>query len=133
MMSIPVQPEAEIDTHVNEGSIAAVAKELGVTFRTLRYYEERGLLKPIRLGTTRRYSATDVETLRLIRDAKRLGFSLTEIEATLARGSRVTTRDGFVRAHVDHIEDHLLDLREKRADLDWAIAEIERILSDKDA
>lgn len=58
--------------------IGDLAREFGVTLRTLRFYEDRGLLSPERRGTTRLYSRRDRARLRLILLAKTLGFSLTE-------------------------------------------------------
>lgn len=58
--------------------IGDLAREFGVTLRTLRFYEDRGLLNPDRRGTTRLYSRRDRARLRLILLGKALGFSLTE-------------------------------------------------------
>ena len=58
--------------------IGDLSREFGVTLRTLRFYEDRGLLSPERRGTTRIYSRRDRVRLRLILLAKTLGFSLTE-------------------------------------------------------
>lgn len=58
--------------------IGDLAREFGVTLRTLRFYEDRGLLSPERRGTTRVYSRRDRMRLRLVLLAKTLGFSLTE-------------------------------------------------------
>jgi len=58
--------------------IGDLAREFGVTLRTLRFYEDRGLLNPERRGTTRLYSRRDRMRLRLVLICKILGFSLTE-------------------------------------------------------
>lgn len=58
--------------------IGDLAREFGVTLRTLRFYEDRGLLSPERRGTTRLYSRRDRMRLRLVLICKILGFSLTE-------------------------------------------------------
>ncbi len=58
--------------------IGDLAREFGVSLRTLRFYEDRGLLQPVRVGTTRIYSRRDRMRLRLVLVAKLLGFSLTE-------------------------------------------------------
>lgn len=59
-------------------SIGNLAEEFGVTTRTIRFYEEKGLLKPQRQGTRRIYSPADRTRLRLILRGKRLGLSLEE-------------------------------------------------------
>ena len=58
--------------------IGDLSREFGVSLRTLRFYEDRGLLSPERRGTTRIYSRRDRMRLRLVLLAKLLGFSLTE-------------------------------------------------------
>jgi DNA-binding transcriptional MerR regulator len=58
--------------------IGDLAREFGVTLRTLRFYEDRGLLRPQRRGTVRLYTRADRTRLKLIQLAKTLGFSLTE-------------------------------------------------------
>jgi len=68
--------ETQPDKHIFK--IGDLAREFGVTLRTLRFYEDRGLLNPERRGTTRLYSRRDRARLRLILLAKTLGFSLTE-------------------------------------------------------
>lgn len=59
-------------------SISDLAKEFDVTTRTIRFYEDEGLLTPERRGQTRIYSVRDRVLLKLILRGKRLGFSLAE-------------------------------------------------------
>ena len=59
-------------------SISQLAAEFDVTTRTIRFYEEKGLLAPARSGASRVYSATDRTKLNLILRGKRLGFTLEE-------------------------------------------------------
>ena len=59
--------------------IGELAEEFGVTTRTIRFYEEKGLLAPRREGQQRCYSAADRTKLRLILRGKRFGYSLDEI------------------------------------------------------
>jgi DNA-binding transcriptional MerR regulator len=63
--------------------IQHVADELGVTMRTLRFYEDKGLIDPRRVGTTRVYTRREVGRMQLILRGKRLGFSLREIKEFL--------------------------------------------------
>jgi DNA-binding transcriptional MerR regulator len=60
-------------------TIAELAREFGVTTRTIRFYEDRGLIMPLREGRRRVYRSRDRVRLRLIMRGKRLGFSLEEI------------------------------------------------------
>ena len=59
--------------------IAELAREFDVTTRTVRFYEDKGLLAPLREGQRRVYAPRDRVRLRLIMRGKRLGFSLDEI------------------------------------------------------
>ena len=61
-----------------EYSISQLAKEFDVTTRTIRHYEDLGLLAPARRGQTRVYSPADRTRLRLILRGKRLGLSLDD-------------------------------------------------------
>ena len=59
-------------------SITELSREFAVTPRTLRFYEDKGLLSPARRGTTRIYSDRDHTRLKLVLRGIRLGFSLDE-------------------------------------------------------
>ena len=65
-------------------TIRDLSKDFDVTTRTLRFYEEKGLLEPERLGKKRFYSAADRVRLKLILRGKRLGFSLDESAELIA-------------------------------------------------
>ena len=60
-------------------SISDLSREFGVTTRTIRYYEDQGLLNPTRAGVNRVFSSRDRVRLKLALRGKRLGFSLAEI------------------------------------------------------
>ena len=59
-------------------SISDLSRELDITTRAIRFYEEQGLLSPERRGLERIYSARDKVSLKLILRGKRIGFSLAE-------------------------------------------------------
>ncbi len=60
-------------------TIGDLSREFGVTLRTLRFYEDRGLIKPKRSGLTRLYNETARMRVQEVINATRLGFTLTEI------------------------------------------------------
>ena len=64
-------------------SIGDLAREFDVTHRTIRFYEDEGLLSPKRIGSRRVYSKRDQVRLKLILRGKRLGFSLAEVREML--------------------------------------------------
>ena len=61
-------------------NITDLAREFGVTTRTIRHYEDQGLLNPARNGAARVFSARDRVRLKLALRGKRLGFALNEIK-----------------------------------------------------
>jgi DNA-binding transcriptional MerR regulator len=65
-------------------TIREMANEFGVSIRTLRFYEDRGLLHPRRVGAARQYGARDRLYLKMILKGKQLGFTLSEIHDILA-------------------------------------------------
>ena len=60
-------------------SISELARDFGITTRTIRFYEDQGLLSPRRNGLSRVFSARDRARLQLALRGKRLGFSLSEV------------------------------------------------------
>jgi DNA-binding transcriptional MerR regulator len=64
-----------VDTY----KISELAKEFDITTRSIRFYEDEGLIQPDRKGTMRVYQRRDKIRLKLILRGKRLGFSLAEI------------------------------------------------------
>jgi DNA-binding transcriptional MerR regulator len=73
-----------MNDQTNTISIGELAKQFDVTARAIRFYEEQGLLHPVREGTHRIYFAKDTVRLKLILRGKRLGFSLAEIKTLFA-------------------------------------------------
>lgn len=98
-------------------SISELAAEFGVTTRTIRFYEEKGLLNPAREGTRRVYSPADRTRLRLILRGKRLGFSLEEsAEIVLMYGSPGNNRKQLKRL-ITRFREKTVDLKRQQEDL----------------
>jgi DNA-binding transcriptional MerR regulator len=101
--------------------IQEVAATLGLTARTIRYYEELGLLTPAARseGDYRLYDDDDVERLRFIKDLRDdAGFSLAEISQMLEdQAARARNRDRFRTT---------TDIAERRAIIDDAVARVDR-------
>jgi DNA-binding transcriptional MerR regulator len=70
---------AALGEPAREITIGEMAAEYSISFRTLRFYEQRRLLRPRREGRTRLYSGADRLRLQMIIEGKQLGFTLTEI------------------------------------------------------
>jgi DNA-binding transcriptional MerR regulator len=116
-------------------TIGDLARDFGVTLRTLRFYEGRGLLSPARSGMTRIYSSRDRARLALILKGKQLGFTLVEIRTMLANEER-EQEGGDMSASVeglpltrDQIVEQLELLRSQRSEIEGAIAELEATLN----
>jgi len=108
-------------------SIAELAREFGITARTIRFYEDEGLIKPRRQGLTRLYSAHDRVRLSWILRGKRLGFSLAEIKQLLDLYQVDRTGVQQMRERLRRSRVHIEDLERRRADLDQHIAEFKDV------
>ncbi|MBS0521275.1 MAG: MerR family DNA-binding transcriptional regulator [Proteobacteria bacterium] len=104
-------------------SIAELAREFGITARTIRFYEDEGLIKPRRQGLTRLYSAGDRTRLSWILRGKRLGFSLAEIKELLDLYQVDSTGVQQLRELLRRSRVHIDDLQRRRRDLDAHIQE----------
>jgi DNA-binding transcriptional MerR regulator len=109
-------------------TVTELAAELGVTARTLRFYEDRGLIAPRRLGTTRVYTHRDRARMMLILRGKRLGFSLREIAEYLDLYDADTTHTEQLRALKQAVTSRIVQLEERRAALDETLAELREIV-----
>lgn len=128
------------DTEAGGFTISDLAREFGVTLRTLRFYESRGLLAPARSGLTRIYSGRDRARLALILKGKQLGFTLVEIRAMLAneegkeiKGKEPSASVGGLQLSRGQIAEQLELLRGQRTEIEAAIAELETTLARLDA
>jgi DNA-binding transcriptional MerR regulator len=110
-------------------TIGEIARDHGVTLRALRFYEDKGLLTPLRQGTARLYRPEDKRRLTLILTGKKLGFTLTQIRQLLETAAPAGEADGdrpeFERAlSADQVSTQLAALERQREDLDAAIAQL---------
>ena len=103
--------------------IGQLAKKTGFSIDTIRYYERQGLLTPtsIRPSGYREYSASDVDRLTFIGEAKELGFSLAEIGdlAVLKENNNTTCRQvkGQAEKKLAEVQEKLKSLRALEAEL----------------
>ena len=107
--------------------IAELAREFGVTTRTIRYYEDKGLLSPRRKGQRRVYAPRDRVRLRLIMRGKRLGFSLDEIRELIDLYDVDPTEATQLRHFLDKISEHKAVLVRQQADIAETLSEMRRI------
>ncbi|MEI2766759.1 MAG: MerR family DNA-binding transcriptional regulator [Dermatophilaceae bacterium] len=106
-------------------TIAQVAQEFGVTHRTVRHYEELGLLSPQRRGTRRVYHRRDRTRLNLILRGRRLGFPLEQIRTIIDLYDAPRGKASQLEYVLAQIDDRRADLEHRRRDLEDALAELD--------
>ena len=108
-------------------TITDLADEFGLTLRTLRHYEDVGLLTPERRGTTRVFHARDRTRLRLILRGRRLGFSLPEIRTIVNMYDEQPGEAGQLQYLLDQIEVRRGELYQLRRDIDETMIELDHV------
>lgn len=108
-------------------SISQLAQELDVTPRTIRFYEEQGMLSPQRRGQERIYSPKDRVALKLILRGKRLGLSLAECKTLIelydpqtGNKKQLDIMLGMIAERRAQLEQQLLDIQQMQLELDTA-------------
>jgi DNA-binding transcriptional MerR regulator len=105
-------------------SISELAGEFDVTTRTIRFYEEKGLLSPRREGTRRIYSAADRTRLRLILRGKRLGLSLDESAEIIRMYGTPGNNRRQLEKLIEKIREKRLELQRQQQDLEVVLREL---------
>ena len=108
-------------------SISELAQEFDITTRPIRFYEDKGLLQPKRNGRQLIYSRRDYVRLRLILRGKRLGLSLSEISDTIELYDTDQGELGQLDSFLQTIRERRVALKQKRADIDVILSELQRI------
>lgn len=110
-------------------TIREMCEAFDVTPRTLRFYESKELLFPIREGTKRLFTKRDRARLKLILRGKRFGFSLEDIRQLLDMYDRDGSQEPQLRKTCDLARARLAEMERQRSDLDEAIAELKEQLA----
>ena len=105
-------------------TIAQIAEELGVTHRTIRYYEDKGLVTPERRGTARVFHPRDRTRLLLVLRGRRLGFPLDEIRTIVDMYDEQPGESGQLTYLLGQIGDRRENLEAKRRDVEAALGEL---------
>lgn len=105
-------------------SISDLASEFDITTRSIRFYEEKGLLKPARDGQTRIFNVSDRVKLKLILRGKRLGMSLVESRSIIEMYDPEHGNTEQLHQLIQKIRDkrvqlaqHLIDIESMKCDL----------------
>jgi DNA-binding transcriptional MerR regulator len=107
-------------------SITELTREFDVSTRTLRFYEDEGLVQPVRRGRTRLFRPSDRHLIRQIMRGKRLGFSINEIREIIQMYKEPPGEVGQLKLMIKRIEEKREDLRQKRRDLEETLAELDQ-------
>ncbi len=105
-------------------TISDMCANFDVTPRTLRFYEAKELLSPLRIGTKRLFTKRDRARLTLILRGKRFGFSLEDIRQLLDLYDRDGSQETQLIRTYDVARARLAQMEQQRAELDEAIAEL---------
>ncbi|MCI5078205.1 MerR family DNA-binding transcriptional regulator [Oricola sp.] len=109
--------------------IGELSKEFDVTLRTLRFYEDKGLLSPRRIGNTRLYSRADRARLKLILLGKRVGMSLLDVKAILDLYDPKGDNRRQLETALEKGEEQMIILKKEREEVETSIAELDRSLA----
>lgn len=112
-------------------TIRQLTKEFSVTARTLRFYEDEGLIAPERRGQTRIYAVKDRARILLILRGRRLGFSLAEIREYLALYNSENNAVQLTHAR-QKLEQRIVAFEKQKLDIDLAINELKRSIVEVD-
>ncbi len=108
-------------------SISDLAREFDISTRTIRFYEERGYIQPLREGQKRIYSPADRARIRLILRGKRIGLSLAESVEIID----MYDPEGSDRAQLDSLLDRISQRREalqqQQRDLDAMLGALDEV------
>ena len=129
LLSAAGQPAVKDDI-LNDGAdeflrIGEIARGYGITLRTLRFYEDKGLLTPKRDGSMRLYSKRDIARLRLILLGRKVGFSLREVKQMMDLYDPTGTNAKQLKVALDKGERQLGRLEKQRLLVEESIAELQ--------
>ena len=105
-------------------TITELTREFGVSTRTLRFYEDVGLLHPLREGRTRKFRPADRYLLRQILRGKRLGFSIAEIREIIEMYREPPGEAGQLALLAERVQAKREALEQKRRDIEDTLNEL---------
>ena len=111
-------------TQLTTFSIGELAREFDITTRSIRFYEDQGLMAPARHGQARLYTIKDKVRLKLILRGKRLGFSLAETKRLFDLYDADTSSETQLLTVLDLIDDKKLTLKQQLEDIKVLLVEL---------
>ena len=111
-------------------TISELAREFALTTRAIRFYEDQGLLSPLRRGRARVYGERERVRIKLILRGKRLGFALAEIRDLFDIYAATRSEHAQLERFVQLLVDRRALLQQQREDIDAVLAEIDSLERD---
>ncbi|MGV3553029.1 MerR family transcriptional regulator [Rhizobium sp.] len=108
-------------------SITELTREFDISTRTLRFYEDEGLIHPERRGRTRLYRPADRHLIAQILRGRRIGFTIAEIREIIQVYNQPPGEVGQLKLLMKKVEERRDGLRQKRKDIDETIIELDSI------
>lgn len=108
-------------------TITDLSKEFDITTRTIRFYEDKGLISPAREGQRRIYSPRDRVRLRLIMRGKRLGFALSEIQELIDLYDTDRSEVTQLQVFLERIQSRRDALSQQQQDITAMLSELETL------
>lgn len=105
-------------------TISELADEFQITARTLRFYEQHGILSPEREGQKRIYTQRDRTRLKLALRGKRLGFSLSEICTLINMYEGPGSTEPQLNTYISVLNHHRAQLEQQKADIEQVLNEL---------
>lgn len=107
-------------------TITELTREFDLSTRTLRFYEDEGLIHPVRRGRTRLFRPSDRHLLKQIMRGKRLGFSINEIREIVQMYKEPPGEVGQLKLMIKRIDEKRDSLKQKRRDLEETLQELDQ-------
>ena len=108
-------------------SITELTREFGVSTRTLRFYEDEGLIHPERRGRTRLFRAADRHLIKEILRGRRIGFTIAEIRDIIRVYKDPPGEIGQLELLMTKVSEKREELRQKRRDIEETLAELDNV------
>ena len=108
-------------------SISELAQEFDITPRTIRYYEDEGLINPERRGRTRLFRPADRRLIQEILRGRRIGFTIAEIREIIQVYKDPPGESGQLRLLMKRVEEKREELHQKRRDIEETLDELNNV------
>jgi DNA-binding transcriptional MerR regulator len=108
-------------------TITELTREFGVSTRTLRFYEDEGLIHPERRGRTRLFRPADRRLIKEILRGRRIGFTIAEIREIVQVYKDPPGEAGQLKLLMTKVDEKRADLRQKRKDIEETLKELDNI------